>query len=129
VLVVLRWQLEGKDEDEAFLLANAAEDPAFAAHLEETRGSRDKRPDLESYLQFYIDAWKTLSDDRHIDGMGGFGSIQYMTIRAYAADNGINGDDFQVFHAFIKALDAEYLSWVSQQREKNREQQRNGPTS
>lgn len=50
--------------------------------------------------------------------MGGEMPIPYMTIRAYAADNGITGDDFHLFRLFLGILDAEWLEQVSE-RETN----------
>lgn len=46
--------------------------------------------------------------------MGGEGPIPYMTIRAYAADNGIDGDDFRTFHAFMTIIDLEWLRHVAE---------------
>lgn len=48
--------------------------------------------------------------------MGGVGPIPYHTISIFARDHGVAGDDLTVFRKLIKALDAEYLSWIAENR-------------
>lgn len=50
-----------------------------------------------------------------------------MTIRAYAEDNGITGDDFQQFRTFFTILDQEWLRQVAAKAEAQaKEREQNG---
>ncbi|MDI6026715.1 hypothetical protein QBK99_10985 [Corticibacterium sp. UT-5YL-CI-8] len=53
--------------------------------------------------------------------MGGEGPITWATIRAYAADLGLTGDELRLFQTFFGMIDNEWLSMQSdkQKAEKN----------
>lgn len=53
--------------------------------------------------------------------MGGEGPIPYMTIRSYAADHGIEGDDFRTFHTFMTVIDLEWLRHVAERDKATRD--------
>lgn len=50
--------------------------------------------------------------------MGGEGFITYSTYRLYAQDNGIEGEDFDLFLTFMGMIDGE---WIRMQSEKAKE--------
>lgn len=45
--------------------------------------------------------------------MGGQGPITYQAISLYARDMGISGDDFRLFSATLRLVDAEWLDHVA----------------
>jgi hypothetical protein len=65
--------------------------------------------DPEPWHALYWDAWDALRFDRFYGAFGGQGPVSYMTLRAYAEDNGIDGDDFRVFRQFFGVIDNEWL--------------------
>lgn len=72
------------------------------------------RPGLDTYWV----AWHMLRDDRHFGAMGGCSGIYYSAISRYASDHGIRDDEFHVFVVLIRAMDAEFLAWSSEQSKK-----------
>jgi hypothetical protein len=63
------------------------------------------RPDLDEALTFYLHAWFDLAADRR----EALAQIPYTAIALYAERAGLDGDDFDRFHALVRALDGEYL--------------------
>lgn len=53
--------------------------------------------------------------------MGGQGPIPYMTIRAYASDHGITGDDFRTFRTFMTIIDSEWMKHVAERDKADKE--------
>lgn len=68
----------------------------------------------EAWHRLYWEAWETLRFDRHYGAMGGQGPIPYTTIRTYASDNGITGEDFGLFRTFMLVIDSEWLKYVTE---------------
>lgn len=56
--------------------------------------------------------WR-LQFDRQITGMGPPAPIAFATIDAYARRYGIVGEDFEVFHRLIVAMDGEFLAHIA----------------
>jgi len=101
------------------------EEPDAAAALGDRVDSLERPPEAEwpEWSGTIRAAWQALSSDRHFGAMGGMGGIYYRAISQYAADHGIGGEDFTPFHAFVTALDAEYLA-VEAERAKAEAQKR-----
>ena len=68
-------------------------------------------PERDAAMSLVIECWQTCSSDRPVVpfGMGGSfrGEIPYASIRAFAADAGIEGDDLLTLAQVIRKLDAE----------------------
>lgn len=69
-------------------------------------------------LDIYWTAWHSLKDDRHFGAMGGCSGIFYSAMSQYGRDHNIEGSEFQMFLILVRALDAEYLLWMSEQQHK-----------
>lgn len=80
----------------------------------------------QSWHRLYFDAWRTLRFDRQYGAFGGELPISYMTIRAYAGDLGITGDDFHQFRTFFDMLDAEWLRQVKAKADAEAKGESNG---
>lgn len=50
--------------------------------------------------------------------MGGAGPIPWTAIDRYAERHGIDGERFDELERYIKAIDAAYLEWQSEQHSK-----------
>lgn len=74
--------------------------------------------DAEPWHSLYWEAWETLRYDRTYGAMGGQGPIPYAVIRAYAADNGIVGEDFWLFRTFMSVIDTAWLKHVTERDKK-----------
>lgn len=72
----------------------------------------------EEWFGLYFRAFETLRFDRQYGAMGGESPLSYLAIRAYAADHGVVGGDFVIFHTLIAAVDAEWLEHVASQTPK-----------
>lgn len=68
----------------------------------------------EPWHGLYWDAWNTLRFDRHYGAMGGQGPIPYAVVSRYAADNGIDGEDFWMFRVLMSVIDTEWLAHTSE---------------
>lgn len=76
------------------------------------------RPDEakpETWHEFYWRAWEALRFDRQYGAMGGESPIGFTALDAYARRYGIAGDAFERFHAFMSAIDTEWLIHVTEQ--------------
>lgn len=61
--------------------------------------------------------------------MGGLTGIHYAAISRYARDHGIAGEAFATFHAFVTALDDEYVAFEAERAKaeaEKRERERGG---
>jgi len=67
-------------------------------------------------LETYWTAWHILRDDRHFGAMGGCSGIYYSAMSQYARDHEIRGAEFQIFLILVRAMDAEYMVWISEKQ-------------
>lgn len=81
----------------------------------------DDLDQIEPGLEPYWVGWHILRDDRHFGAMGGCSTIFYSAISRYAEDHGIDGTEFDIFLTLLRAMDAEYLLWMSEQKPKPNE--------
>lgn len=63
----------------------------------------------------YWRAWDDLRYDRQYGAFGGEAPISYTTIRDWARDHGIAGDEFHIFKTLFTALDDTWLDHVAEQ--------------
>lgn len=98
--------MERKGTDD-FLLDIMEEDPAAAALLADRVDP--EQGELSEELWMYLTAFNRLMHDRHYGAFGGYTSIHYSSLSAYARDFGITGEDFDTFLAMMAELDREYL--------------------
>lgn len=61
-------------------------------------------------------AWHRLQYDRQYGAMGGEAPLGFGSIDRYAVRYGIDGDAFELLHALVTAMDAEYLDWSGEKR-------------
>ncbi|MER8540243.1 hypothetical protein NKH17_12390 [Mesorhizobium sp. M1334] len=76
-----------------------------------------KRPEearSERWHEFYRRAWNALQFDRQYGAMGGEMPISFVAYDAYARRYGIEGEAFERFHAFMIAIDTEWLNHVAE---------------
>jgi len=66
-------------------------------------------PEVEPDLELYWVAFWRLSSTRQV-GMG-LGPISWMVVESYCDSLGLHGEDREEMHAFVSALDHEYLAW------------------
>lgn len=92
------------------------EEPDAAALYAQKEIERPIKAVLDDDLERYRTAWIELQHDRFIGDMGGTGGIYYTAISRYGRDHFIGPDEFDVFHALIRAQDAEYLAWLGEKR-------------
>lgn len=64
-------------------------------------------PDIPEELEWVIGAFWTLASSRTFSGLGVPGPISFDSIDRYATRFEV--DDFEAFHAMIRAMDAAYL--------------------
>lgn len=77
--------------------------------------------DPAPWHRFYFEAWEALRFDRAYLAFGGQMPIPYMTIRAYAHDVGITGEDLLIFRTLLAEIDHEYLKHAAEKAEKSKE--------
>jgi hypothetical protein len=65
-------------------------------------------------------AWETLRYDRPYLAMGGEMPVTFAAINAYAARYGIVGQDFDEFFTLFRAIDDEWLAWVTEKAKEER---------
>lgn len=70
-------------------------------------------------VEIYWLGWHDLRDDRQLGAMGGCSGIFYSAISQYAHDRGLSGQELQIFMVLIRAMDNEYIAWVSEQQKRN----------
>lgn len=58
--------------------------------------------------------------------MGGLTGIHYAAVSAYARDHGITGEAFALFHAFVTALDDEYVAFEADRAKAEAERRERG---
>ena len=46
--------------------------------------------------------------------------MSYPAISTYAKDHGITGHDYEIFVVMIRAMDAEFLTWLAEKREQEK---------
>lgn len=100
-------------------LNDLIEEEADAAALLSERAEELERPQDAQWPPWsgYIrTAWDALRDDRFMGDMGGMGGIYSTAIDGYAQRHGIEGEDFDNFVTFIRALDTEFLRHISEKR-------------
>lgn len=68
--------------------------------------------EFEPGQALYLRAFNALMHDRGYGGLGTPLPIPYLAISQYARDSGIPGDEFQLFHRMVRALDEEWLDHV-----------------
>jgi hypothetical protein len=77
-------------------------------------------PQYPIWAETYLNAWSALKFDRSYSH-GGMGRVWYASMRSYAQDLGLSGDEFADFITFVSALDEEYLTMVQEQIDNSRE--------
>lgn len=114
-----RYDLERKGQNQ-WLAKIAAEFP-----LELPKEKVPTRPDearAEYWHDFYWQAWEALRFDRQYGAMGGEFPISFIAYDTYARRYGLEGEAFERFHAFMTAIDMEWLHHVAEKaREKEGE--------
>jgi hypothetical protein len=76
----------------------------------------------EYWHDFYWRAWEALRFDRQYGAMGGESPISFLAYDSYARRYGIEGEAFDRFHAFMTAIDTE---WLIHAAEKAKEREAN----
>jgi hypothetical protein len=117
--------LRGATDD--FLQDLMAEDEEARALLS-ARGEQPARPveaEWPAWSGHLRTAWDELKDDRFIGAMGGMGRIYYTAIDAYGRRNAYAGDNFQQLTRFLRVLDDEYLRFVLDRQEQQRQRRKN----
>ncbi|KFH18437.1 hypothetical protein ELZ19_06670 [Brucella abortus] len=76
-------------------------------------------PEIVPADEFYLRAFFELNTGR-TQGFGAPGSIPWRDIVAYAEYAGLDEDVKPAFVSIIRALDAEYLKWMDEERERKR---------
>lgn len=69
----------------------------------------------EEYL-FFWEAWHRLQYDRQYGAMGGESPISFVAIDRFAARHGIEGTEFAILEALVRAMDDEYLAYLDERR-------------
>ena len=109
----LRWRLagEGLEEWKAKLVAACPDE----AHLIPVR-ERPEEAEPELWHGLYWRAFDALQFDRPIAPFGGPLPIPYSVISQYARDHRIAGDQFDIFHRLMVAIDDEWRIHVAQDK-------------
>lgn len=71
--------------------------------------------EFKPWYGLYLRAFDALQCDRFYGASGGQTAIYYTAISRYAADHGIEGDEFRDFLTFINAIDGEHLAMVAEE--------------
>ncbi len=74
--------------------------------------SRPQDAEWPSGSEVYREALTALAPSRNVVGMGGFLPIPFEAYDLYARRKGIKGQDFDVFHAIMRALDDVCLKFM-----------------
>ena len=82
-------------------------------------------PKVPGWAQIYVKAWSDLEHDRSLGHGGGMTRIHYASISQYGRDMGLSGSALQRLALFVRELDEEYLSFVSEQIKKAQEAAKN----
>ncbi|RWQ16087.1 hypothetical protein [Mesorhizobium sp.] len=115
-----RYDLERNGQNK-WLAKIAAEFP-----LELPKEKVPTRPEearAEYWHDFYWRAWEALRFDRQYGAMGGESPIAFIAYDAYAKRYGLEGEAFERFHAFMTAIDTEWLIHIAnktKEREANK---------
>ena len=102
----------------------AALNPEIAATFEDKLRERAV-PKVPGWAQIYVKAWSDLEHDRSLGHGGGMTRIHYASISQYGRDMGLSGSALQRLALFVRELDEEYLSFVSEQIKKAQEAAKN----
>ncbi|MGY3482221.1 hypothetical protein ACVW1C_000104 [Bradyrhizobium sp. USDA 4011] len=114
----LRYDLEQKGVDE-WLVELAEEDRDAEELVAQARRPRDAK--WPAWSETYLRAWRALQYDRQYGAMGGQSPISFLSIDTYARRYKVSGMEFELFLAFVTALDEEYLEHVQRKADQEKE--------